>query len=321
VSARSVMPIVAVVVASVVTVGGTLGVLMAIRPADAAAPSGSPGTSPVAAVEAEQATPQESATAAATPRAPETPGPSGVAIDVAGLLPDGPVEPSAIRSGFADSPYTFTATVTGFPSYAAMGATWTGTVRDATHYNLEFPAGASLTRYQRAGKDRTAYLGDLPVTVAAGDGSMRTPDDLLPMDLYASVIEPWTVDLPASPRGDSYIAKPDQLTSTARGRGLDANRWALTVAVDPNGRLTSAVFTGYIRSRRFRMELLVTYLDQGGAEYGRAAKPAFTPPPTPTPLPTPLPTPGPPAVPAVVATPGAAGSLSLVWGPSPAPTP
>jgi hypothetical protein len=310
VSSRRIVPIVLVAVACVVAVGGTVGVMLALRPADAAASTGAPDATPVAAVEAEQATPAGSEIAG---EAPATPAASGVATEVADLLPDGALDPAAVRAGFADSPYAFTSTVTGFPSYTAMGATWTGSVRDTTHYVLEFPAGGSLTRYERTGADRTAYLGRLPVTVAGGDGSMRTPDDLLPVDLYAAAIEPWTKVLPGEPRGDTYIADSDRLTAMARGRGLDASRWALTVAVDLRGRLTSAVFTGAIRGRGFRMELQVTYLDQSGTEYGRTARPGATPAATAEP--------SAPAQSKDVATPQAARPPSLLWGLPASPAP
>lgn len=330
-SSRSLVPIVAVVVASVVAVGGTLGVLVALQPANAAAVEAS--ASATADVAAETGTPAASAEPKPT-RTPEpTPEPSGVAIDVAGLLPDGPLDPAAVRDGLATSPYTFSATVTGFPSYAAMGSTWTGRVTDPTHFSLDFPAGASLTRYRRAGVVRTAYLGELPVSVSPGDGSMRTPDDLLPLDVYAAAIEPWTSALPDHPRGDAYIADTEQLTATARGRGLDAQRWALTVAVDVNRRLTSVVFTGWIRSRGFRMELQVTYDDAAGGVYGRGASPGPTDAPVPAVEATPAPSEPSATEAAAPAEPSAApseppattcaGTPSLTWGagPSTAPAP
>ena len=204
--------------------------------------------------------------------------PAAVLTD-AEALPLGPIDSAAIAAGFREGAYRFSARTVGFASFAAATPLEVGDVRDPEHYALAWPDSAFISRYERDGDDRTAWIGESVLDLVPGDGWERTPDEMLPLDFYVAAIEPWVSALPAGSADGTYAAKTAVLTSQAQAIGVSAAGWALTVTVDGRGRLVSATFEGLVRGRPFEMAIEVTYDDTAGASIPAhvAAEPAAGP--------------------------------------------
>lgn len=167
--------------------------------------------------------------------------------------PEAPAQPAvfdtdAMRAGFT-SRSTFTAHITGLGDLSSLGATITGTVIDATHFTLEFPASQTITRYERTGDHAHILIRgqelDLHLSGSAGFGTV-SPEDFLPARLWALVAERWASALkPAEGPGD-YAAAPEEITKLARKASYPARDWSMTAHLDGAGRLETLHFAGVV---------------------------------------------------------------------------
>jgi hypothetical protein len=167
----------------------------------------------------------------------------------------------AMHAGFAGSGYSFTMRIDGFPRLTALGSEVRGTIADATHFTLEFPASTIVSRYTRTGATAVAMVGGHELSVAPGQTSIGdlTPEELTPDRIWSALLDPWVATLKPDTTPGTYHASPRELLALAKHDGYAAKDWAIQAANDATGRLTSLTFTGLASGAPFTLEISVAY--------------------------------------------------------------
>ena len=197
-----------------------------------------------------------------------SPGIAALAADVLTVaVPPDPTETPAVFDtnamdvGLAGSGYAFTMRIDGFSGLSALGTTVRGTATDATHYTLEFPESAVLTRYVRNGESAAARVSGHDLAVAPGQTLMGdlSPEALTPAHVLAAIAEPWAATLKPTGAPGTYEAATRALVLAAQHEGYAATDWSLSAVVDATGRLMSLTFTGYASGAPFTLKIAIGY--------------------------------------------------------------